>query len=371
MHRTWLEINLTAIKNNINNIRNIIGKDKIFLAAIKGNAWGYGTVQYVKTLVDSGVDWLGITTIEDAVQIRAEKIQLPMLLMCELPEEQVREALTNNLRMTICTKKMADLVLLEAAKLRTDVHVHIKMNTGLNRIGVSPGEFLPFVKYVASLPYLQLEGAFTHYSCADQIENKEKTLSQLHLFEEAIKKAEKAGFNFKILHTANTPAALALPETHLDMVRVGAGIAGLYPAEEFRKVTTLNFPVTWKTRVSFVRLVKPDEAVGYGSKYRCNKSTVVATIPVGTADGLSKRFENNGYVLIKGKKRKIAAISMDQTMIDLGCKNEETPLGEEVVILGKQKQHYLDPHIVAREINADVEELLSQINSRVIRVYQS
>jgi len=368
LYRTWLEIKKSSIKNNVKNIKAKIPSNKLFLGVVKGNGWGCGTVSYANCLIEAGIDWLGVTNIEDALLLRAEKINLPLLLLCEIPSEWIGEALKNKLRLTVCTKKFAKQLSGKAVKLSFNANVHIKINTGLNRIGVSPNMVLTFLKYISNLPNLYLEGAFSHFSYAEKIGNKE-TKQQLKIFQEQIKKAKQIGIDFDILHIANTAASLSLPETHLDMVRIGMGIAGLYPSDDFKKIIKLYFPLTWKTQISYVRNVMQGETVGYSNQYRCAKKTTIVTIPLGYADGLRKIFSDKGFVLIRCDRYKIVAVCMDQTMIDLQEIRNDLKIGEEVIILGKQQENYLDPEIIANQIGTCVEELICQINPLIPRIF--
>lgn len=368
LYRTWVEIKKTSIKNNVKNIKARIPTNKLFLGVVKGNGWGCGTILYANCLIEAGVDWLGVTNIEDALLIRREKINLPILLLCEIPSGRIKEALKNNIRLTVCTKEFAEQLSKQAVKLRLKVNVHIKINTGLNRIGVSPSIVLNFLKYISGLPNLHLEGVFSHFSYAEQIGNKE-TKQQLKIFQEKIKKAKQMGIIFDILHIANTAASLSLLETHLDMVRIGMGIAGLYPSDDFKKIIKLYFPLTWKTYISYVRNVMEGETVGYSNQYKCAHKTTIVTIPVGYADGLSKKFSGKGFVLIRGNRYKIVAACMDQTMIDLQGIRNDLKIGEEVVILGKQGRAYLDPGITAIQLGTCAEELICQINPKISRIF--
>jgi alanine racemase len=370
-YRTWIEISRSAIRWNVKNIKARVSKKSLFLVVVKGNAWGCGTLEYAKTSIEAGADWLGVTTIEDALLLRENGITEPILILCEIPLARLKEAIMRHFRLTVCTKYTAKAVSDLAVEAKSVVNVHIKVNTGLNRIGVPLESAVDFILYVAKLPNLKIEGAFTHFSSADRGED-DLTRQQLEDFLLELNRVKCLGIEIPILHAANTPATLALPETHLCMVRVGMGIAGLYPSKQFRQTIELHFPMTWKSNISFLRSVSAGERIGYGGRYKCNRNTTIATISVGTADGLSKRYEANGFVLIKGYKCKIAAISMDQAMVDTGG-NLETDLRlyDEVVIIGKQGNDYIDPMIVADEIGADVEELLCQISYRVPRVYVS
>ncbi len=366
--RTWLEIDKQAIGENILAIRNKLAPNVRFLAMVKGNAWGMDTISYAKCLSQFGVDMIGTTIVEDALDIRKELPDMPIMVLAEIPFASIRDALAANLRLTVCTKEYAREVSRKAAAAGMRAKVHVKINTGLNRIGIAPGDAGNFTEEIFPMSGLYAEGIFTHFSCADQV-GCPKTKEQLAVFSELIRNMRKRGFSFDIVHCANTPATLLYPETHLDLVRVGMGIAGLYPSPQFRELISLKFPMRWKTYITYRRFLPSGERVGYGGRYVCKTDTTIATIPVGDADGLSKRFEHHGHVLIKGQKYKIAAISMDQAMVDLAGHPQDVGLNDEVVIIGRQDGSYRDPHCIAEEIGADVEELLCQISARVPRIY--
>jgi alanine racemase len=367
-YRTWIEVSKKAIKQNVRNVLAKVSEKQLYMGMVKGNAWGLGTVDFAKTLVEAGADWIGVTLIEDALAVRKEIAEIPILILMEYPYSQIEEALKNKIKTTICTKQMAQQVSATAAKLGYTADVHIKINTGLNRIGVSLNGAVEFVKYVHTLPNICLDGVFTHFSSADNLENKEITRKQLAAFLEIIQELKGEGIAFNVLHTSNSPASIDFPETYLDLVRPGMSIAGLYPSNYFRNIIKLSFPMTWKAGISYIRKVAAGETVGYGGKYLCEKDCTIVTIPVGTADGLGKRFEGNGFVLIKGKPRKVIAVTMDQAMIQLDGQ-EEVNIGDEVVILGKQLDGYLGPHEVAEHTGYNVEELVCQISYRIPRIY--
>jgi len=175
-HRTWLEIKKSSIKNNVKNIKEKIPNNTLFLGVVKGNGLGYGTIPYAKCLVKAGVDWLGVTNIEDALLLRKEKINLPVLL-CEIPVGWIEEALKNNIKLTVCTKEFAEKLSNQAVKLSLKANVHIKINTGLNRIGISPNKVLLFLKHISHLQNLYLEGAFSHFSHAKKLAIKKRNSS--------------------------------------------------------------------------------------------------------------------------------------------------------------------------------------------------
>jgi alanine racemase len=286
----------------------------------------------------------------------------------ELPTSSIDEALDNNIRLSLCNYEYADTVSKQAAAKGVSVKVHIKVNTGLNRIGINAEEALPFIKYVAGLPSLELEGICTHFACADMPKNP-RTKVQLDSYLKTVEEAKNNGFQFKYRHVANSPASINYPESHLDMVRPGMGLAGLYPSEAFRELVTLTCPITWKTTISYIRKVKAHNPISYGDSHVFSKDTTVVTIPTGTADGFGKRFEGAGFVLIRGEKHKVIAVTMDQTMIALQSDYPDLKVGEEVVLIGKQGKLEQDPSAIEKQTGYQTEELCCQISYRVPRIY--
>jgi alanine racemase len=367
--RTKIEVKKKSILGNLATIKTRISDNVIFLAVVKGNAWGLGTVPYIQTLIEGGIDWIGTSAIEDALELRSKNIQLPILLLSEIPFCAIDTAINRHLRFTVCTKRFALLLAKRAAKLNSVTKVHIKINTGLNRIGILPSEVKDFTSYLTALPNIEIQGAFTHFSDSDNPDVK-TSHQQLSKFLEATRTITSLGINLRLLHAANTAATIAAPETHLGMVRVGMGIAGLYPEESFRQKIKLQFPMRWMSHVAFLRRVAKGTTLGYGGRYVCPSNATIATIPIGYADGLRKCFETKGFVLIHGRSCRIAVVMMDQSLILLSPEIENiTRLGDDIVILGSQEDHFLDPDEVATQVGIHTEELLCGLNGKIPRLY--
>jgi len=367
--RTSIEIDKKAILSNLAKIRERISGNVIFLAVVKGNAWGLGTVPYAQTLVEGGVDWIGTSAIEDALQLRKNNIRLPILLLTEIPLCTIDTAINMQLYFTVCTKRFVSRLAERAAKFDLMPKVHIKINTGLNRIGVLPSEVKGFSSYLTTLSNIEIQGAFTHFSDSEKPDSK-TFHQQLSKFIEAAMTINSMGIDLKLLHAANTAAAIAAQETHLGMVRVGMGIAGLYPEESFREKIKLQFPMCWRSHITFMRRIVKGETLGYGGHYVCRYSSTIATMPVGYADGLKKCFERKGFVLIHGRHCRIAVVMMDQSLIHLNPEIEDiTRLGDEIVILGSQGNTFLEPGEVAKHLKIHTEEMLCGLNEKIPRLY--
>ncbi len=369
--RTWLEVDTPALRSNLHALKSKIKAGTSFMAVLKGGGWGLGLLESAKVLVEAGAQWLGVTTASDVQVLCKHLPTIPLLLLCEPPEGDLESVAVNGVRLTISNMGFARQLSHLAQLTDKIVPIHIKINTGLNRTGIKPVHAHAFVQEVSKLPGLRLEGIFTHFSCADQLSNKDITYQQLTAFKETVRNIEAQGFIIPIVHAANSAALIAFPESHLDMVRSGMSLAGLYPGPGFDKLVLLHSPFCWKTRIVQIFKLKRGDSVGYGGHYICSNDTTVATLSVGFADGLTKRFLNGGSVLIEEKSYPIIAISMDMCMVGLGAHHPESVLGKEAVLLGRQGENRLDPPIVASTIGVDVEELLCGIHPRVFRKYNS
>ncbi|MEW5785583.1 MAG: alanine racemase [Bacillota bacterium] len=299
--------------------------------------------------------------------MREKGIKQPILVLGEFPPRHIKEALINNLRLTVYTEKFASEISEHSAKLGVVANIHVKVNTGLNRTGLSPGLALDFFTGLSQLKNIRLEGAYTHFSHAYLFGNPE-TRRQLQSFLHIIGEVKKRGLHIPLLHAANTPAALTLPESHLDLARIGVGLVGLYPGEEFKKTVPLLFPLTWKSYICFAHKVRAGEGVGYGGCYRAERDIIIATLPVGTTDGMRKKFEGRAFVRVRGKLCKIIGVNMEMTIIDSGGL-EPLEAGDEALILGGENENFIHPEELGHWVGEDPEELLCQLSYRIPRLY--
>lgn len=367
-YRTWIEVSKSAILHNVHSVLANVPKGKPYMGMVKGNAWGLGTVGFAKILVEAGADWIGTTMIEDALSIREALPRTPVMILMEFPYAFIPQALENGIILTVFTEAMAQQVSRSAQELGLIAKVHIKVNTGLNRVGVSLEDAVAFAEQVHALPNIALDGIYTHFSCADQPKHRELTKAQLASYLDVVETLKGKGISFRCLHAANSPATIDFPDSYLDMVRPGMSITGLYPSDAYADKLKIMFPMTWKTGASYVRRLRAGETVGYGGKYACARDTTIITIPVGAADGLGKRFEGRGTVLIHGREQPLISIAMDQAMVAIEGE-EDYRVGDEVVILGGQQGAFLDPHDVSARTAYGLEELVCQISYRIPRLY--
>ncbi len=370
LYRTIAQINLKAIEHNIAKIRKIVGKDRKILAAVKANAYGHGDVQAAKTAVNSGVDYLGVANIEEAVCLRRVGINIPILILGCSFEYEIGDILSYNITPTIADIDFAKELNRKAAEFPNKAAVHIKVDTGMGRIGLHFEHAVNFVKELAKLENLFLEGIFTHFPSSDEADNS-FSLLQIKRFKDILDGLETSGISIPTKHMANSAAILSrnIHDSFFDMVRPGLMLYGAYPSPYVSKNIKLEPALTLKTRVVFIKDVKQGSTISYGRTYITKSKARLAAIPIGYGDGYSRLLSNKGEVLIKGKRAPIVGrICMDQLIIDVS-KIYEVCVGDEVVLIGIQKQERISVEEIAEKIGTIPNEVFCMISKRVPRVY--
>lgn len=368
---TWAEIDLDAIAHNMRELRRIAKPEAKICAVVKANAYGHGAVPVSRKVLAAGADFLGVAVLSEALQLRRAGIDAPILILGYTPPEQAEEVVKYDLSQTVFQWEVARALSDAACRLGKKAKIHVKIDTGMGRIGFLPGEeAVAEIKKIAALPHLHLEGIFTHFAMADACD-KTFTYRQLKIFLELIKRLDQEGIVFSFRHAANSAALIDLPETHLDMVRPGIALYGLYPSPEVKREKVELVPaMTVKSRIIQVKKVPPGTPVSYGCTWRAPRPTVVATLPVGYADGYTRLLSGKGEVLVKGKRVPvIGRICMDQCMIDVtdvpGVKQ-----GEEVLIFGRDAWGTLPVEELAAKIGTINYEIVCMLGERVPRYYR-
>ncbi|OGC11460.1 alanine racemase [candidate division WOR-1 bacterium RIFOXYA12_FULL_52_29] len=361
---THAEINLAAIKNNIGEIRKKLSPAVKFMAVVKANAYGHGAVAVARAAGEAGADYLGVANLKEALELREAGILSPILILTESPTSVADEIIQHDLTQTIYSFAEAKALSEEAQKRKCRVKVHVKIDTGMGRVGVAPSEAIAFIAKVSSLPGLTIEGLFTHFAKAEDPEDK-FTEEQFSRFKQLADRAP----NIPIKHSANSAAALFHPSTHLDMVRIGLMMYGLYPLGNSRRLIALEPALSFKTRVVYLKRVPAGTPLSYGSTYLTREATNIATLPVGYADGFSRRLSNRGHVLIRGKRFPIVGrVSMDMSLVNVGSANVE--VGDEAVLIGRQGGEGLSADEMANLEETISYEVVCSIGKRVPRVYK-
>ncbi|MBU4349986.1 alanine racemase [bacterium] len=347
---TWVEVNLDAIANNVKNIKELIGKKKELMAVVKGNAYGHDVLEVSSVVLNNRATQLAVARLEEGIFLRKAGITVPILILGLTLKQQAELLVSYNITPTVCEYEMIEKLSESAIKEDKVVKVHLKVDTGMGRIGIFSHDILRFIKRIRALKNVEIEGIFTHFSVADE-KDKTYTEEQFRKFMEVLTVLEKEEIKIPIKHVGNSATLLDLPHMWLDLVRPGISIYGLYPSREVQKTVKLIPAQTFKTRIVFLKELPAGECISYGRTYTTNqRRTVVASLPVGYADGYSRLLSNQGEVLVRGKRFPIIGrVCMDQTMIDV-TNLPQVEIGDEVVLWGRQGQEEITVEEIADKI---------------------
>lgn len=367
-HRpTWVEIHLGNLAHNVREVKRRIGNREL-MAVVKADAYGHGAVPCAITALEHGVSYLGVAFIEEAIQLRKAGIASPILVLGSPLPEQAPEFPRFGVTCTVASAEVAEALSYAATAQGKKARVHVKVDTGMGRLGIRPEDAVGFVSYISRLANLEIEGIFTHFATADE-EDKSYARSQLQKFKDVIAALEARGIRIPIKHAANSAAILELPDAGFDMVRLGIAMYGLSAGRDVREFFDAKPVLSFKTRIVYLKRVPAGFGVSYGITYRTEEESLIATLPVGYADGLSRALSNKGEVLIGGKRFPIVGrICMDQCMVRLPV-TEPVEVGQEAVIIGKQMGAEIRAEEVARKIGTIPYEVTCMISKRVPRIY--
>jgi alanine racemase len=372
---TWIEIDLGAIANNVRQLKRIVGERVGIIASLKADAYGHGAVKVAQTALSHGVDMLGVACLNEAVTLRRADITAPILILGYTPAWQAREAVLSGATATVFSSDVARALSRAAVDLKSEVPVHVKVDTGMGRLGLLPHQVLPFLEQIVDLPGLMVEGIFTHLAVADLPDargvpgwGREYTLEQLDRFRRVLQDLEGEGMRMKYVHAANSAAVFAFPESHFNMVRPGIAIFGLDPSCDVPCPAGFEPALSFKTQVAQVKELPPGSYVSYGCTYQTVGESRIAVIPVGYADGFRRGPRHWGEVLVKGRRAPVVGVvCMDQSMIDVthvpGVRE-----GDEVTLIGEQGGDRITVGEVARRLDSINYEVVSEILARVPRV---
>lgn len=370
LNRVYLKIDLDKICNNINAVINKVGRDTKVLAVVKGDAYGHGAIEVTKALSEIGTYGFAVATVGEALALRRAGITKPILILDFVFPNQFETIIRNDIMLTVFQYGIAKELNEAAGEMGTTAHIHIKIDTGMGRIGYIPDEkSIDEICRIAQLPNIEIDGIFTHFACADE-KDKTSMNGQSEKFHSFVEKLESRGINIPIKHVCNSAAIIDKDGDYLDMVRSGIITYGLYPSEDVNKDKLHVEPaMELHSVVINIKTIHKGDTVSYGSTYVAEKPTVIATIPVGYADGYPRLLSNKGSVLIHGKRAKIVGkVCMDQFMVDV-TDIPDVSIGDNVTLIGKDG----DECITCEEIG-DISgrfnyEFLCCITRRVPRVY--
>jgi alanine racemase len=381
-HLTWAEIDLTAYAHNISELRRITRNGARFMAVVKANGYGHGAVEIGRAALDNGAEYLGVARINEAVELRAAGLEIPILIFGYTPPELTETIIKYDLTQTVYSYRAARVLSEYALRNGTRMRVHIKVDSGMGRLGVLLGSGAsgdarnqPFksaiaaVESISRLSGLTIEGIFTHFATADSAD-KSYANRQLETFTEFIGWLGRNGLEPPIKHAANSGALIDLPESHLDLVRPGIATYGLYPSDEVNKSKVDLKPVmTLKSRIIQLKQVPAGFNISYGITYQTKKPTTIATVPVGYADGFNRLLSNKGHMLVHGQQVPIVGrVCMDLTMLDVG-RVSGVAVEDEVIVFGPHRNGSVSADTIASTLNTINYEIVSTITARVPRIY--
>ncbi len=368
--RVTAEIDLDAVAYNIKNIRKKVKKETMIMGVVKADAYGHGAVEVSKVLLYNGADWLGVAMIDEAVQLRKNNIMVPILILGYTPEAEIEDVVRYDIIQTVFSYEMAKMVSDAAVKLGKTAKIHIKVDTGMGRIGFIPEENIgDEVLKISKLPNIEINGIFTHFSTSDE---KDKTFTKLQYerFKYAIDEIEKKGIELAVKHCANSAAIMDFDDLGFNMVRAGVILYGMYPSDDVIKENLSLKPVmSIKTHISYVKKVGKNVPVSYGRTYYTDKESVIATVPVGYADGYIRKMQNGGRVIVNGHYANIVGrVCMDQFMIDI-TDIPNVSAGDEVILMGSDGNLSITAEEIAKVLDTINYEVVCMIGKRVPREY--
>ena len=364
----WAEIDLDVLRNNVAVLVKQAGQAELW-ATVKANGYGHGAVEVARTALASGARGLCVALADEAHELRVAKIDSPILVVSEQPASQHEQMLRDDVAATLYNESTIASYGATAARLNLVGRVHLKIDTGMHRVGVPVESALARAQQISNLPSLKLDGVYTHFAAADLPEHAQTDI-QIKKFRELIKLLDENSLRPKFVHTANSSGALRGLDTTTDIVRVGIAIYGIAPSNELESLSTKIKPVmSLHARVSHVQRLAAGEGVSYGLRHKLEQAATIATLPLGYADGVPRRLWSvGGDVLLNGRRCKIiGVVTMDQLMVN--CSDSQVKIGDEAVLLGTQGNESITANEIATKLDTIGYEIVCGVNSRVPRRY--
>ena len=373
-HRaTRAEIDLTAFRHNLQNLRKYLDPQTRIMAIVKADAYGHGAIPCARIAIESGADYLGAGVIEEGIELRENGLNAPILILGSIFPDEAEDLVRHNLATILCTQPLAQALSKEAEKQDKTVSVHIKVDTGMNRLGISPENLPALLDQVRNLKNLKIEAVSTHFSSADD-EDLSVTQAQLEKFQTALTILQKEGVHTPIVHCANTSALFKFPESHFNMVRPGLILYGVLPSPSLRPVidqgeNPFQPVMQWKSQIILLKPIAKNQPVSYSGSFTTQRDSLIATLPIGYADGLHRMLSNKMDVLIRGRRApQVGNICMDMILIDV-TDIPDVQAGDEVVIFGRQGDEMISVEELAVKGKTIPYEILCSVSKRVPRIY--
>lgn len=363
---TWAEVDLDALAANVRALKAWVGPRVELIAVVKANAYGHGAIPVARAALAAGASRLAVHRLEEGIALREAGIQAPILLLGYVPLAAAEAVVRYRLTPTVITKAFVEAV---AAHTPTPHPIHIKVDTGMGRYGLLPHEVVDFVRGIASIPRIVMEGIYTHFATADEADTA-YVERQFRTFRDVLAALAQAGYTFPLRHACNSAATLRFREAHLDAVRPGIALYGMAPSAEWPSPIPLQPVLTLKSRVARVRTLPPGSSIGYGRTFVTPRESRVALVPVGYGDGYHRLISNRGWVLIRGRRAPIRGrVSMDQIVVDVSD-HPEVSLEDEVVLVGRQGAERITAEQVAEWAQTINYEVTTSLLPRVPRLYR-
>lgn len=371
LNRAWAEIDLDAIAHNTREVKKFTGDRVELMGVVKADAYGHGVIEVVRTLLDNGVSRLAVSMLDEALQIRKMGINVPILILSYTDPSRADEIVLNDVTQTVFSLDLARALSDAAVRLGKYVKIHVKVDTGMSRVGFMPGyNAVKNIMEIGKMPGIVIEGIFTHFASADE-SDRSYTMMQFERFMSLCNELSRVGIHIPVKHVCNSGGIIQYPQMHLDMVRPGIILYGLYPSQEVdRGSISLKPAMSLKANVILVKEVDKDVYISYGRTFRTSRKSKIATIPIGYADGYTRLLSNKGRMLVNGEFAPVVGrICMDQCMIDVTDLEHEVHVGDEVVIFGSQNGASISVDEIAEQVGTINYELLCIIGKRIPRVY--
>ncbi len=361
---TWAEINLGNLAYNFNQVKKMLAPQTRIMVTVKADAYGHGLIKVAQRLASCGVDYLGVASIDEGILLRQAKLNLPLLILGMALKSDIAAIFKYRLIPSVCTEELTLALNRKAKMLGKKIDVHVKVDTGMGRIGVLHQDAFEFVKYIYRLKFINIEGIFTHFAFADM--DKDFTNYQIDLFNRLIEKLKKNDIRIPLVHAANSMGTLDFKSSHFNMVRPGLIVYGLYPKENLG--IKLKPVLSLKTRIVYFKRMPKGCGISYGHIYVTKKNTTVVTLPIGYGDGYPRNLSNLAPVLIKGRRFKVSGrVCMDQIMVDVG--DLKIKVGDETVLIGSQGKFKITAEELAKLSGTIPYEIACGLGGRIPRVY--
>jgi alanine racemase len=357
-----------SLRWNFRQIRSLVGSQVKILSMVKANGYGHGAPAVARTLASAGSDAFGVAIIEEAIELRRHGITAPILVLTGAYLDQLELFFDHDLMAVVHD---ADLLQrLEAAVVRRggNLHVHLKIDTGMGRIGFPAAECDSWLPQIKKLKAIKLKGIFSHFSHAESVEGQ-YTRKQLEIFHQLVQRLAAEGIAPPLIHLANSAATITLPEAYFNMVRPGLMLYGVYPSPEMVARISLKPVLSWKTRILQLKSVPSNTSISYGETFITKRDSLIATLPIGYADGYPRLLSNRGQALVGGKRARVAGrVCMDLTMLDV-TDIGKIQQGDEVVLLGTQENDAISADEMAAWADTISYEILTSIGARIPRIH--